>query len=546
MTFLPIVARELRVASRRTGTYAVRTAAVLLVLLIGVWFFIVLEREPTSERSRVLFGFLTGTATLFALLSGVRSTADCMSQEKREGTLGLLFLTDLKGYDVVLGKLAATSLNSFYGLIGILPMLAIPLLMGGIGLDEFGRMALVALNTLFFSLTLGLCVSVFSRSGRKAIGLTFLFLALFTVGLPVLGSIIGFYHGFSEREFFWFCLTSPLFSFISALEDARKNAPGWFSYRFWLSTAVIHGLSWLLFIVASLYAPRVWQDRPAGVARMRWRDRWRNLTLGDSIHRAKFRTRLLDKNAFYWLAARARLKPLGIWLVLAAMACAWLFFAKKVGREWFSPELYLLSAIVLNMLIKSWFASEVGRQLSEDRRTGALELLLSTPLSVREILRGQRLALERQFFWPVVAVLGVFMACLWATLLSRQRYYEGDEYSTLWTCFYLALALMLVADLIALYWVGLWQGLTARSGRRAAQGTVGCVLILPDALFFLLLFLISISGQNLGRWQFFLGAWFGLGLLADVAFSASARNKLLTSFRAAAEQRYLSRKAAPK
>ena len=65
---------------------------------------------------------------IYCLFSGRISTADCLSEEKREGTLGLLFLTDLKGYDVVLGKLAATSVSAFYGLLAALPVLAVPVL----------------------------------------------------------------------------------------------------------------------------------------------------------------------------------------------------------------------------------------------------------------------------------------------------------------------------------------------------------------------------------------------------------------------------------
>ena len=34
-------------------------------------------------------------------------TADCLSEEKREGTLGLLFLTDLRGYDIVVSSSSA-------------------------------------------------------------------------------------------------------------------------------------------------------------------------------------------------------------------------------------------------------------------------------------------------------------------------------------------------------------------------------------------------------------------------------------------------------
>ena len=103
MTFLPIVARELRVAARRRGTYWVRSGAALGILVIGTWFFLLKQGQPPQGIAMGLFLILTGSAVLYCLLSGVWFTADCLSEEKREGTLGLLFLTDLKGYDVVFG-----------------------------------------------------------------------------------------------------------------------------------------------------------------------------------------------------------------------------------------------------------------------------------------------------------------------------------------------------------------------------------------------------------------------------------------------------------
>src|SRR5580765_4117235 len=144
MILLPIVARELRVASRRRATYWIRTSAALAVILLGTFVYLLLWREKTSpqEIAQVLFGILTGSALLYSLFSGVNSTADSLSEEKREGTFGLLFLTDLKGYDVILGKLAASSLNGIYGIMAVVPMLAVPLLMGGVSPAEFGRMAL--------------------------------------------------------------------------------------------------------------------------------------------------------------------------------------------------------------------------------------------------------------------------------------------------------------------------------------------------------------------------------------------------------------------
>src|SRR5512135_1886976 len=179
MTFLPIVAREMRVAARRPGTYWVRSGAVLPVQIIGTWFFLMNSRLTPQDIAMGLFCILTATAVLYCLLSGVWFTADCLSEEKREGTLGLLFLTDLKGYDVVFGKLVASSVNGFYGVLAVVPILALPLLLGGVTSGEFGRMAMVVVNTLFFSLTLGVWASAMSRSPRKAMATTLLLILLF-------------------------------------------------------------------------------------------------------------------------------------------------------------------------------------------------------------------------------------------------------------------------------------------------------------------------------------------------------------------------------
>src|SRR5206468_2120380 len=122
MTFLPVVDRELRIAARRRQTYWTRFFAALSTLALGAWIWGWLAAEQAaSDRGLILFQTVSGLAFVYCLLGGIGITADCLSQEKREGTLGLLFLTDLKGYDVVLGKLSATSLNALYRLFSVFP-----------------------------------------------------------------------------------------------------------------------------------------------------------------------------------------------------------------------------------------------------------------------------------------------------------------------------------------------------------------------------------------------------------------------------------------
>ena len=131
MTVLPIVDRELRVAARQRATYWTRLGIASGAIFVGLVVFVLTSGLAPQQTGRHIFTWLAGSLLGYCLAYGRRATADCLSQEKRDGTLGLLFLTDLKGHDVVLGKLVATSLRGFYGLLAVFPVLAVPLLLGG-------------------------------------------------------------------------------------------------------------------------------------------------------------------------------------------------------------------------------------------------------------------------------------------------------------------------------------------------------------------------------------------------------------------------------
>ena len=104
MTFLPIVDRELRLAARRRTTYLARIGTAALVILIfgGLQLTQAFRLGPFFTAGQTQFFVLKWLGFLFACSAGVFLTSDALSEEKREGTLGLLFLTDLNGFDVVL------------------------------------------------------------------------------------------------------------------------------------------------------------------------------------------------------------------------------------------------------------------------------------------------------------------------------------------------------------------------------------------------------------------------------------------------------------
>ena len=298
MIFLPIVERELRVAARKRSTFWVRIIAAVVAILIGCGFLILAEARiiPVSITSlgRVMFGVLTWLSLATVLAAGLFLTSDCLSEEKREGTLGLLFLTDLGGYDVVSGKLLATSLQGLYGLLAVLPILSITQLMGGVTGEQFLKTSLALVNALFLSLAAGLFVSALSRDAQKALSGTLLLLLLLAAGGPAAD---GYLH-LPLNE------SSPIYLFWVA------STPGGFT--FWLSLLVNQGLGWLLFGLACWLVPRCWQDKSApGVIGSRWTRWWK---FGGAKTRAKLRSSLLGVNPVLWLACRERWQSAVVWV----------------------------------------------------------------------------------------------------------------------------------------------------------------------------------------------------------------------------------------
>ena len=536
MTFLPIVFRELRVASRRRGTYWARVLTAIAAIGAGVVVYLFNLDSPPRDLGQILFQTISAGAFIYCLFTGVRSTADCVSEEKRDGTLGLLFLTDLKGYDVVGGKLVATSLNSFYGLTAIFPMLAIPLLMGGVTSGEFWRISLVLANTFFFSLATGMFMSAVSNSARKAMAGTFALVLLFSAGLGLLLLIPAVMR--SPHLQMVLTVLNPCFSFGIGNESAYVKA--W--KAFWVSAGLIHALAWVFLTLASVIVPRSWQDHPTGNASTGWKAVWREWAYGASEARAGFRRRLLNHNALFWLAGRDRLKPFYVWATLIGLAGLWGWGALEFGHDWTFD--FFSCSIVMNSVLKLWVASESGRRLGDDRKLGSLELILSTPMSVPDILRGIMLAARRQFLGPLLAVMFVEAALLVAALRSSAT---DAAFIAPYVAFWAVGTVMLLLDITTLSVVAMWVSLTARNLNRTTGITVGRVLILPMGAtlgIFLAgaLFSFAFAPFEPG-WKSALAGLYLPKLAADAFFGLNAWRRLQTDFREVAAHRFVPSKS---
>jgi ABC-type transport system involved in cytochrome c biogenesis permease component len=162
VTFLPIFRRELAIAARRTATYRRRLVFAGLAAAMVVFLFLYLPL--TKLAGPAIFKMMSWAGLILCVLEGLRATADSISRERRDGTLGLLLLTDLRAYDVLAGKLASACVLSFTTVIAMLPAFALPLLIGGVSAGECWRLMLSLLAALFLAVTVGTLVSALATS----------------------------------------------------------------------------------------------------------------------------------------------------------------------------------------------------------------------------------------------------------------------------------------------------------------------------------------------------------------------------------------------
>jgi hypothetical protein len=170
--------------------------------------------------------------------------------------------------------------------------------------------------------------------------------------------------------------------------------------HFWFSLLILHLLSWGSLLAACAILPRVWQERRRTGWIQRWRLCWEQLAYGKAAERIVFRRKLLEINPFLWLSGRDRVKLKFAWSLAAAMLLWGLLY------HWFHWDLLSDAAMTIaivflaHLFFKIWIISEACNRIVQEQQLGSLEALLSTPMKVSEILRGQLLALRQLFAKP--------------------------------------------------------------------------------------------------------------------------------------------------
>lgn len=499
MNALPIVTRELAVRARQPAAHRIRlllTLLGLLGMLALTWFFPVAERV----QGRQLYVLVSVLAMLWSFGAGVMLTADAVNEERTRGTLGLLFLTHLRPWDILLGKLAASSLNGIYALVSLLPLFAVPMLMGGVPVQWVVGHGLLALATLSLSLCVGMYASArWSEPGTalaRGLGIL-LVLALIPVPFAI-GSRPG-------TLLFHLSLVSPFVSYGMVMVPRRIVLGGDVMVTAFPLIAVV-AVGYFIAAARRLKRGTILEAPPPEPERG---------PFGVSVSRAFGRASpppagLMEADPIMWLLWRRNRFPradltfltvvllLGVPMALAAFA----------GRLWWGPVFAI--ALVLHLALTSHMQSQSCKRIGSEEDRAALELLITTPRAAVGTLEAHHRAFKQLFqtqFWWLAGIYGLLTAA------SLSWIKPGD----------LGLVLLALVPLVVLFagrfaisWVGLHESLRHARYHKALWQTQLWVA-LPTWGYPLVIGLLGLGRMLRGeRWWMAYAGWLVFGALIPV------------------------------
>jgi len=464
----PVIARELRASARQPFTYYVRVLGVTTLLVASVLFGLQLGFEPKFGRQ--LFAALHCALFGAIWLLVPMLTADCISRERREGTLGLLFMTPLKGTDIVVAKGLAHGLRAVTLGVAVVPVLTIPFLLGGVSWTDALMAVLINANAMCWALAAGLLASAWGNAWhRTLLGAALLIVAFFVLFTNAVGWFLVLSNPAMQPNSVqpsWQELLGVGFSFVTLVNLFGPGFLRWGPVGQLFTVIVESTLFSLLVLLGAILAAgaktrRSWQEAPPSPRQLWWQRTFCTPVLWISFFHRWMR-RKLERNPIGWLEQRTWSGRLVTWGWFAVLMS--IYSLVLTDRHFFegSNALHTMMA----WLLAGTMAMSAASSFRRERETGVLELLLVSPLGENQIISGRLGGLWSQFAPGACLLLAVWAYC--STFLANR----GDA----GTLLFFAVTFLTVPVF------GLYFSLRSHNFLAAFLSTIAVALVLPLVL----------------------------------------------------------------
>jgi hypothetical protein len=317
------------------------------------------------------------------------------------------------------------------------------------------------------------------------------------------------------------------------LQHAKAN--GAVNFQMSIALTVLLGVVFLVW--ANLALPRAWRETDEKTSGP---TRWLRHIRPTTGFLAFMRGRVFGDNPVYWLAMGDEAAQRQVNRSVRSLRIVWLIFLLAAVFSPLHAQMLIASFIMaycLHVLVKVLYTTEACQQMFKDRQSGALELLLVTPITVEEIIAGHRLALKEQFRSAFIKLCVINLLMTWLVVVCAGLFDLQDNVLIVFLEAFVGGALMLWLDMRALAWAGMWHGLNSRRTHRAVLTTLGKVMLLP----WLVIIFVAVTESFVStpeKAAITIAAWMLLGAVLNMFVGGIARKKLLNQLRTAAARRY--------
>lgn len=481
-----LILRELRSAARQSFSYQLRSLGAGALLAAGVLALADSGGDPT--RGGHLFARLHATlvAAIWCLVPLL--TADCISRERREQTLPLLFLTPLKCWQIVLAKGMSQGLRAFTLWLAVLPVLTLPFIAGGVSWIEGLLSVLLSFGSICLAMGAGLLASTGSRVWLRAVtlagclGLLFFFGFAMALGFLASGGGVSLPFSYGVPSTPWarlgFGLQLTLDSgtcwqnflgaalppWLVAAGYVRPGARWGTNLPLLLNAGIVSGASLigllLLIGLAAWNVGRVWREGAPSARQARMQQQLCRPLYFQNVFQRWMRWEM-NHNPIGWLQHRTWSARLVAWIWVSVFAC---IYSSLLGNIWAFQEnfeaiqTFLAWSLVVSVAIAS------ASSFRHERETGVLELLVVSPVRERQIITGRLRGIWEQFLPSIFLLLSLWLFC--ASFLARGR--------NPWPA-----VLLYGSTLVTLPVIGLYNSLARASFMGAFVGTLLLGVALP-------------------------------------------------------------------
>ena len=202
----------------------------------------------------------------------------------------------------------------------------------------------------------------------------------------------------------------------------------------------------------------------------------------------------------------------GIMLVVAVTTSRW--------QQGFIAALF--TTYLFHMISRLQLSWASIRWLQEDRRTGALELLLTTPITESDVIAAHHGSLRRSQRRILFILLGMNVVLQATVLCFWEHLHMDNNAGFMFSTFFIGGALVTIADFETVRWLGLREALRQPTPSKAASRVF--ISLYAVAWFVLIVMVLVLSnGMQMDAALLMFTLWYGICLAVAVLQVAECR-----------------------